>query len=181
MSAPTTAADDFADALREDLNKFHPQGNDAGKEGRRQLGRWRRALCSSRGPDSTCRLVGLVLVAHMLNPNNPAPSQECLKIETGLGVRTIGETLRRMVAQHWLVVISKRPGRGAVGQGLRYACSIPQKAHGVRRSSATAADLSSISRTTKPSSLGAKTPSSMPRQSQIGIVGDVAIQRVSPC
>jgi hypothetical protein len=181
MSAPVTA-DDFGASLRVELNRWHPQGNDAEKEQRRLLARWKRTICSRVGPDATCRLIALVLAAHLTSSQQSAPSQGRLATESGLSLRATGEAIRRLVAQRWLIQITtKLPGRGARGIGFRYVVNMPQRVLKVRGSTAPGAYHKTIGQTAKSPFRDVETLDSGPKSLKNGIVRDVVIDGGAPC
>lgn len=176
MMDPRTAVDDFGANLRADLDRWHPQGQDTGKEQRRALARWRRALCSSRGPDSTCRLTGLVLANYLLSEHDSAPSQARLAVQTGLTSKAVGQALRRLVTGHWLIQVSdKRPGRGARGMGYRYLSNIPQNVTTAERSHNRSSQLQQSNSSAKPARRDVETADSAPKSPQNVIPRDAVI------
>jgi len=178
----STSTDTFAAGLLAELDRWHPQGNDAGKEQRRLLARRKRTICSRVGPDSTARLVGLVLVGHMLNLKGDAPSQERLAAETGLSRKAVGEALRRLLADHWLTAVTtKRPGRGARGEGFRYAVTVPKKVAAARGTGELRFQFQRRDQTPKPPFRDVETLDSGPKSPQNGIVRDVVIDGAAPC
>lgn len=118
------SAADFASGLRAQLERWHPDGSDTGKQARRLAGRWRRRLCSDDGPKNPiARFVGVMLSAGMLSNNGATPTQKQLAVQTGLTTMGIHNALNRLVTEHWLIRISdKQPGRA----GHRYVLNTPR-------------------------------------------------------
>ena len=86
---------------------------------------------SEHGPSlASDRHVALTLSVHMRSDGLGAwPSQETLARETGLSVRAVRRSLKRLVADRWLTQITRKPPRGrrAKGYGFQYAARLPLK------------------------------------------------------